>query len=589
MNTSGGAEKVEQKVMEQDIQKENETSVPSLPDEIESEKCSEKISKSESKIEEETTPVDISTDITNSIKADEIKYNDCSEKECEQVIKEQSKSQLGLSENTQKSESPDPIALQKTPHIDHGMDIETASLSTADKSNMNPVTDSDKISMANKVTIDTGSDHGESENTDSRVSTVTLKNDNQEKINIPEMIESTNETRSELGLLGKNDMMQSKESTVCVNAELTKTAENEEKENTVEKDSSKVVDSQKLEASSETDSPCTTFQKDESETDSPCITSQKEKSDGNLKEIEKGKHNYPESYNIGEITKEQAIVADKPEDNISSVQNKALNITQSDVQMSPTCSSKNVEQDLSNTSGSVNDQTSNSGFVYDQTSSFGSLNDQTPNSGSLNDQTPNKITVKDVQNESLENKSNLKNPDMSNKDGEESEMEIDKIVLKPSESTSLDQGEKEEVELNQLETQSSDHEEIEKMELKQSETQSLDQESNAKDLQSDISDDEDSRNETDNNGEKNLNTRTEYDSFLFSEDSSSTFMPERKINGMEVDAALISESSCSEYPPSLDTPGPPTPASCTVDTGSTGPTPAKRSRQGSTDTLRYKQ
>jgi hypothetical protein len=45
---------------------------------------------------------------------------------------------------------------------------------------------------------------------------------------------------------------------------------------------------------------------------------------------------------------------------------------------------------------------------------------------------------------------------------------------------------------------------------------------------------------------------------------------------------LISESSCSEYP-SLDTPGPPTPMSSTVETGSNsmGPTQSKRSRLGS--------
>lgn len=80
---------------------------------------------------------------------------------------------------------------------------------------------------------------------------------------------------------------------------------------------------------------------------------------------------------------------------------------------------------------------------------------------------------------------------------------------------------------------------------------------------------------------------------LISEDSSSAIISDcNKLNGLDNDVAqeLISESSCSEYPASLDTPGPPTPMSATVETGSTGPTPVKRNRLGSIErSSHYKQ
>jgi hypothetical protein len=75
-----------------------------------------------------------------------------------------------------------------------------------------------------------------------------------------------------------------------------------------------------------------------------------------------------------------------------------------------------------------------------------------------------------------------------------------------------------------------------------------------------------------NNGQQSSNGRAgiEYDNLScdISEDSSSGMISENKINGIETDMPLdlISESSCSEYP-SLDTPGPPTPMSSTVETG----------------------
>lgn len=113
--------------------------------------------------------------------------------------------------------------------------------------------------------------------------------------------------------------------------------------------------------------------------------------------------------------------------------------------------------------------------------------------------------------------------------------------------------------------------------------------SSIKEGQFDSSDDEDSKqNEDFNNGQQSSNGRAgiEYDNLScdISEDSSSGMISENKINGIETDMPmdLISESSCSEYP-SLDTPGPPTPMSSTVETGSNsmGPTQSKRSRLGS--------
>ena len=113
--------------------------------------------------------------------------------------------------------------------------------------------------------------------------------------------------------------------------------------------------------------------------------------------------------------------------------------------------------------------------------------------------------------------------------------------------------------------------------------------SSIKEGQFDSSDDEDSKqNEDFNNGQQSSNERAgiEYDNLScdISEDSSSGMISENKINGIETDMPmdLISESSCSEYP-SLDTPGPPTPMSSTVETGSNsmGPTQSKRSRLGS--------
>ena len=113
--------------------------------------------------------------------------------------------------------------------------------------------------------------------------------------------------------------------------------------------------------------------------------------------------------------------------------------------------------------------------------------------------------------------------------------------------------------------------------------------SSIKEGQFDSSDDEDSKqNEDFNNGQQSSNGRVgiEYDNLScdISEDSSSGMISENKINGIETDMPmdLISESSCSEYP-SLDTPGPPTPMSSTVETGSNsmGPTQSKRSRLGS--------
>ena len=113
--------------------------------------------------------------------------------------------------------------------------------------------------------------------------------------------------------------------------------------------------------------------------------------------------------------------------------------------------------------------------------------------------------------------------------------------------------------------------------------------SSIKEGQFDSSGDEDSKqNEDFNNGQQSSNGRAgiEYDNLScdISEDSSSGMISENKINGIETDMPmdLISESSCSEYP-SLDTPGPPTPMSSTVETGSNsmGPTQSKRSRLGS--------
>lgn len=78
---------------------------------------------------------------------------------------------------------------------------------------------------------------------------------------------------------------------------------------------------------------------------------------------------------------------------------------------------------------------------------------------------------------------------------------------------------------------------------------------------------------------------------LISEDSSSAIISDgNKINGVDIAQELVSESSCSEYPAGLDTPGPPTPMSASIETGSTGPTPAKRNRLGSIErSSHYKQ